>query len=374
MISLAVPAEDVAFESVLDDIPNKPAVFALWPREGAPYLARTNVLRRRFLRLLGPRKQPSRMLNLRGTVERIEYQLTGSTLESQFVLLDWAKRCLGADYRDAVRLRMPPYVKLIRSNEFPRTQVTTHIGRARAVYFGPFRNRSTAARFESEFLDLFQLRRCQEDLHPFPQHPGCIYGEMNRCLRPCQQAVGREEYRQEAERVAEFLATSGRSLLQSTSAARERLSAEMDFEGAAAMHSRYGRIEEVLGLADEMVREVDSLHAVAIAPSPSEQAVELGWIRNGYWQGFRQLSLPAVDGTAVSLDTRLRELAASISDGICSSPERMEQLAIVSRWFYSSWCEGEMLLVDDWNKIPIRKLVNAVSRVAQSKPRRSTRS
>jgi len=43
----------------------------------------------------------------------------------------------------------------------------------------------------------------------------------------------------------------------------------------------------------------------------------------------------------------------------------MEQLAILSRWFYSSWRDGEMLLVDDWQKIPYRKLVNAVSRVAK---------
>jgi hypothetical protein len=51
----------------------------------------------------------------------------------------------------------------------------------------------------------------------------------------------------------------------------------------------------------------------------------------------------------------------------------MEQLAIVARWFYSSWCDGEMLLVDDWAKMPWRKLVNAVSRVAaaQRPPRAS---
>ena len=43
--------------------------------------------------------------------------------------------------------------------------------------------------------------------------------------------------------------------------------------------------------------------------------------------------------------------------------ERMEQLAVLARWFYSSWCDGELLMVDDWAKIPYRKLVNAVSRI-----------
>jgi excinuclease UvrABC nuclease subunit len=259
-------------------------------------------------------------------------------------------------------------VKLVLTNPFPRTQVTSHIGRAKAVYFGPFRSRATAARFESEFLDLFQLRRCQDDLVPRPDHPGCIYGEMGRCLRPCQQAVGAEEYHAEAERVSGFLRTSGKSLSSLAESARERLSAEMDFEGAALMHQRYQRIQDVLGLRDELVRELDRLHAISVTCAPGDNAVELGWLRNGSWHGFSRMEFQQADGTSVSLDARLRELALGVSPVAASGIERMEQLAVLARWFYSSWCEGELILVDDWAKIPYRKLVNAVSRIAQGQP------
>jgi len=365
MVELAIPEDPVEFDRALEALPNRQAVFLLWPREGKPYLARTNVLRKRLTRLLGTRgATPSRSLNLRGTIERVEYQFTGSRLAAQFLVLDLAKEHLGAGYRKEIRLRLPPYVKLILSNQFPRTQVTSHIGRAKATYFGPFRNRSTAARFESEFLDLFQLRRCQEDLEPRPDHPGCIYGEMGRCLRPCQQAVGVSEYRGEAERVAEFLKTGGRSLTGLAESARERLSAEMDFEGAALMHQRYQRVQEVLGLSDEMARDVDRLNAISITPSTDTDAVELGWLREGSWQGFSRIEFNPADGTSVSLDARLRELALAVPCTASAGVERMEHLAIVARWFYSSWRDGELLLVDDWAKIPYRKLVNAVSRIA----------
>jgi excinuclease ABC subunit C len=358
MIELAIPEDPAEFDHALEDLPNRQAVFLLWPRAGKPYLARTNVLRKRLKRELG---------NLRGTVDRIEYQFTGSRLAAQFLVLELAKKHLGAGYRSEIRLRLPPYVKLILSNQFPRTQVTSHIGRARAVYFGPFRNRSTAARFESEFLDLFQLRRCQEDLEPRPDHPGCIYGEMGRCLRPCQQAVGIDEYRGESERVAEFLRTNGRSLAALAESGRERLSAEMDFEGAALMHQRYQRIDAVLGLRDEMARAVDRLNAIAIVRAADPDAVELGWLREGSWQGFSILEFNPADGASVSLDARLRELALAVPLKAAVGVERMEQLATVARWFYSSWCDGELLMVDDWAKIPYRKLVNAVSRIAQGR-------
>jgi excinuclease UvrABC nuclease subunit len=372
MVETALPTE-------LESIPNGPAVFLLWPREGKPYLARTNVLRRRLVRLLEPKEGISRSLNLRGTAERLEYHLAGSKLESRFLHLDLARQHLGPGYRREIRLHLPPYVKLLLANEFPRTQIVARLSRTtRSLYVGPFRNRSTAAQFESAFLDLFQLRRCQEDLVPSPTHPGCIYGEMGRCMRPCQQMVGVEEYRSEAVRVAEFLRTGGRSIVSSASGERERLSAEMDFEGAARAHQRVQKIEEVLGWRDEMARDVEELHAIAVVPSAHPESIELGWLRGGYWQGFRSLDfITADDGRAVSLDSRLREMSATIPAGR-SAPgtERMEHLAVLSRWFYSSWCDGELLMVDDWEKMPWRKLVNAVSRVAasQKKPRPSTNS
>jgi hypothetical protein len=103
----------ISGDITLEAIPNRPAVFLLWPRTGKPYLARTNVLHRRLTRLLG---------SLRGAAERIEYQFTGSKLEAQFLVLDLARAHLGAAYRQAIRLRLPPYVKLVLSNQFPRTQ------------------------------------------------------------------------------------------------------------------------------------------------------------------------------------------------------------------------------------------------------------
>src|SRR5205085_2715012 len=104
-----------------------------------------------------------------------------------------------------------------------------------------------------------------------------------------QQVVGVEEYGGEVQRVSDFLSTGGKSLLEAAAAARDRLSAEMDFEGAALAHERWQRIENVLGLRDEMAREVNSLHAIAVLPSPEPHSVELGWLRKGYWQGFSRL-------------------------------------------------------------------------------------
>src|SRR5438094_1530775 len=164
MPEIAVADALPALDAVLDELSNRPAVLLLWPKQGEPYLAKTAVLRRRLLRLLREREAPSRLLNLRHTIARVEYWLTGSKLESAVRMYELARQYFPKKYLEVLRLRMPPYVKVILTNEFPRSHVTTHLGRAPAVYFGPFRARATAERFESQFLDLFQIGRasCRE--------------------------------------------------------------------------------------------------------------------------------------------------------------------------------------------------------------------
>src|SRR5581483_8809205 len=118
-----------------------------------PHLSKTGLLRRRLLRLLKQRDQPSRLLNLRHTVARVEYRLTGSALESAVVQYEQARRLFPETYAEVLRLRMPPYVKILLANEYPRSHITTHLTRSGGVYFGPFRSRASAEKFEAQFLD-----------------------------------------------------------------------------------------------------------------------------------------------------------------------------------------------------------------------------
>jgi len=362
--TLEAGPDGAEIDAALRSVRAEPAVFLLWPRSGSPYLGRTASLRRRLARLLGPGRESSRRLNLRGVVARVEYWRTGSRLESFLISWELARRHFPGTYRKLVKLRMPPYVKLILSRKFPRTQVTSRLTAARAQFFGPFRTRAAAERFENEFLDLFQIRRCREDFQPSPEHPGCIYGEMNRCLRPCQQVVSVEEYRSEVQRVSEFLATGGESLLRVVAAARDRLSEELNFEAAACQHEQYERIRQVLRLRDELATDIDRLNGVAVTPSRDNGAVELWFVAAGCWLPRRRFPLGVVEGRPVSLDKRLRELIASVDPAPVPLAERQEHLAILARWYYSSWRDGEWLGFDDFASVPYRKLVNAIHRVA----------
>jgi excinuclease ABC subunit C len=361
----AIEGDLAAIDAAIAALPNSPGVFLLWPDQGEPYLSRSGLLRRRLLRLFKEREKPTRLLKLRGTVHRIEYQLTGSAFESSVLLYEQARRYFPTRYLEVLKLRMPPYVRVLLGNPFPRTQVTTHMSRAAGLYFGPFRSRINAERFESQFLDLFQMRRCEENLAPSPEHPGCIYGEMGMCLRPCQQVVGPAEYGREVDRVVEFLRSGGDSMVEAITRSRDRLSEDLLFEEAARQHKRLEKVLEVLKLRDELARAVDRLHGVAITRSLVPDAVELWFLRAGDWQEPRRFSFEVRDGHPVSLDRKLRETIAGVRGGKLTLRERQEYLALLARWYYSSWCEGEWLAFENYDEIPYRKLVNAISRVVR---------
>jgi excinuclease ABC subunit C len=350
-----------AVDESIEEVPHGAAVFVVWPREGAPYLGKTGLLRRRLKRLLRPSVQPSRLLNLRSIAERIEYWPVASRLQSTLVLWDVARQYVPDEYLHILKLRYPPYVKLILANEFPRTQVTTRIGGAAGQYYGPFRSRGSAEEFEHQFLDLFQLRRCQEDLVPSPDHPGCIYGEMGMCLRPCQQVVGPEEYATEARRVSEFLLTGGQPMLRIAENARDRLSAELDFEAAAREHKRIERIQNVLKMRDELVTDIEQLHGVAVTRSVDPHIVLLWFLLAGAWQQPVPFSVALADQSA-SMDHRLKEIVSSIEPRKIGLRERQEHLAILARWFYSSWRDGEWVRIPNLATAPYRRIISAISR------------
>ncbi len=355
--------ESADFDSHVAELPNSDAVFLVWAGEQSAYLARTSMLKRRLQRILKPGAGSRRMLNLRGVATKVQYWLTGSRFESALVHYALAKEHYPDTYLRMIKLRMPAYLRLTLANAFPRTQVTTRFGGSKSMYYGPFRTRAGAEHFEAQVLDLFQVRRCQEDLEPRPDHPGCIYGEMSMCLRPCQQVVSANEYRSEVNRLAEFLANNGATTLSTIASARERLSEEMNFEEAARQHQRLEQVNQVLALRDDLVTGIDRLYGIAVVPSTQADGARLWFMCQGYWQSPQDLALTS----HVSLDQRLRELVAQLKPVMAPRRDRQEHLALLARWFYSTWRDGEWLGFQSLEQVPYRKLVRAISRVHAAK-------
>ena len=389
-----------------DQIPAAPGVFALFAADAhaEPYISRTPSLRRRLRRLLDPRPDQSKRLQLAGRVARIEYALTASDFESQLRLYLVTRHFFGERARKRLHLHQPPLLRMMVENAYPRVYVTHHIAKsALDDLYGPFPSRAAAEKFLEDMLDLFKLRRCHEELHPDPAFPGCVYSEMKKCLAPCFQGCTDERYAEESSSVRAFLRTRGVSLVDALRRQREAASALLEFEKAAELHARLTRAEAVAAEAPEAMRPLAQLDAIVIQPAAQAESVALFRLTQGalcgpafysvagmrhpnesagstslFAQPVAALQAVPLDAPVVTLasrdeleqrlDAALAELEPPSANrprqGI-SSADRADFLCLFARWFYRPLTKrtGEIVFVGAENKIPSRAVLRCISRV-----------
>jgi len=402
-------------KAALGQLPQAQAVFALYGdnARAEPYIGRTPNLRARLERLLQPSAKHPRRLHLAGLVRRIEWQLTGSEFESllaQFSLLD---EIFGAKALERMHLRHPAFVRFLGSNPYPRITVTHRPSLREADWaYGPFPSRAAAERFSEEALKLFLLRRCTFELNPDPAYPGCVYSEMKMCLAPCYKGCSDERYAEESAAVQDFLATRGESRLVTLRAARDKASAELAFESAAALHAQVQRVEAVHALAAELVRPLSRLRAVILQASAQPDEVAVFLFENGRMRGpagFSTLGMRiqneqsgssslfaqpmAIEATPEGehgsegareqedvkpmahnrlprgllesrLETALAELSATSAPP--SATVRQAHLALLKRWYYrpEGRRTGEIFFPDAEDRLPAKAILRGIGRVA----------
>ena len=234
-----------------------------------------------------------------------------------------------------------------------------------SLYYGPFASRMAAERFASQFLDIFQIRRCVEDLHPDPKFPGCVYSEMKMCLAPCFRGCTDDEYRAEVVRVEDFFNTRGESLKRQFEAERDRASETLAFEEAAATHGRIEKLAPVLQQMPEIVHRLDQLRALIVQRSAEPENVTLFRVDAGAIAGPLNFAISGGEHTkSQSMEARLQSLLAALPAAEPSSTiERMEHLAILKRWFYRGTRVGEIFFADSKGELPMRRIVRGIGRV-----------
>jgi excinuclease UvrABC nuclease subunit len=359
-------------------LPSRPAVCLIELRDetAEPLLIRTQDLRRRLQRLLGPPDPASKRLNLREVASGIRYRLTGSRFEQIFTYYVHAKQLFPKRYQNLLRLRPPAVLKVSLRNAYPRCYVTRRIAvddsgaPAAGAYYGPFASRRSAEAFASSALDFFKVRRCQIKIRRDPSFSGCIYSEMKMCLAPCFAGCTKEDYDVEVQKLVQFLDTSGGSLRNSLEQERESASEQLDFERAAALHKKIDKLDDALRGSPELPRRIQDLDAVILQRTAEDQTVGVYAIRGGWLAEPTFVRFAEIAGQPRSAEHIFREyLEASglqsqgnVASAIAQKKNALsEHLWLVARWYYSNPREGEIFFREkDW---PYRRIMRGCSRL-----------
>ena len=146
----------------------------------------------------------------------------------------------------------------------------------------------------------------------------------------------------------------------------------MEFEAAAAAHTRLEKLKTVQSRIAEIVHRIDQLNGLLLQTSHLPGHIALFRIAGGMVHGPIAFDLRAralvTDGNqskhTQSMEARINELLhATEPITPTSAQEWMEHLAILKRWYYRTNKIGEIFFEDEHGSLPMRRVVRAVGRV-----------
>lgn len=183
-----------------------------------------------------------------------------------------------------------PYIKVDYKADYPRVEVTRKIFNDKAMYFGPYFNKINAGLLYKIINNTFKLRDCKLNLNK-KNNRECLNYHINNCLAPCTNRCTKEEYRQEVDRVVDFLKGN-------LDEAKEILTKKMLAYSSMEMFEKAIEVRESLKLIENIDAEnitglnknID-LDVFGIAENGDSSVVSVANIRGSKMIGFNNYSI-----------------------------------------------------------------------------------
>ncbi len=230
---------------------------------------------------------------------------------------------------------------VVTDERAPRLVATTAPERHRGRVYGPFPSQGRVTEAARVLMDLLGIRDCradmpvhyaeQQELFAEPARAACPRYDFGSCLGPCAGLVAEPDYRERAERAAEFC--DGRSIgpiARVVAQMTERADAG-DFERAAHWRGKFESLEWLLAAVARSRATLDALTFVYREPGARGDAraylIIRGEVRACYPDPVSPIEREAFAAVVAEECAKPLEPVGRIT------PERLHQRLLVMSWF-----------------------------------------
>lgn len=123
-----------------------------------------------------------------------------------------------------------PFLRIDMKQSYPKIEVVRRLKNDGAKYFGPYMQSINIRDITDLIHTAFCVRDCNRDMTK-PTRP-CLNRHLGRCLAPCSGEVSEERYRQEMQKVIDFLRGNDREVERVLNEKMRRFADEENFEVA----------------------------------------------------------------------------------------------------------------------------------------------
>jgi len=279
----------------LREIPTKRGVFLLTAEDDRPILLTSAAsIRSRLRGRLNEKDltQPSRSADLRTITRAVHWKLAGGRFETDWRHFELARAIWPKSYAKLLSWKPPWFVHVDPGEAYPHFQRTRDVFAAAGRYVGPFESARSAEKFIEIVQDAFDLCRDVQSLRRSPDGVRCAYGQMGRCLSPCDVTIGMDEYRRQVARAADFAAGLRAERIEHLKGLMQSAARQLKFEQASALKTRLERLAELDAPAYRHVAEGDEFRFLMVQPSGSRRRMEVFLADRGAIEQVEPLAWP----------------------------------------------------------------------------------
>ena len=272
-------------------------------------------------------------------IKRFEYIITDSELEA-LVLENNLIKEHEPKYNTMLKDdKTYPYIMVTLGEKFPRVKSSRTMKKDKSRYFGPF----TSNYAVKETLDLlnkvYKIRTCNKKLTGEPEGRPCLNYHIGQCMAPCTGKVSEEEYRENIDKVLDFLGGNYSSIVKDLETKMNAASEALDFETAATYRDLINSVKAVTQKQKITDHEGDDKDVIAIArdKQDNEAVVQVFFVRDGKLIGREHFYMTHVSSTETDADV-LGDFVKQFYAGTpyipkeIMLPTELEEAGLIEEW------------------------------------------
>jgi len=263
----------MAYERIklqISSFPRAPGVYLMKDARGVVlYVGKAACLRSRVASYFSDASSDDRLhvAQMLPLVASVEYVETASAVEALLMETRLIKDIQPKYNRELRDGKMYPFLEITRGDDFPAVYVTRQCDNPKSKYFGPFPDARGLRSAVSLMQLAFRFRTCGMSIRANDpkrrfQRP-CLLYYIRRCLAPCADCCGREEYRDTVDLLQRFIEGARTRVLADMTKRMKAHSAALEFEKAARLRDQIRALESLGERGDMDVFPEASLAPVA---------------------------------------------------------------------------------------------------------------
>ena len=326
-------------EEELKKLPALPGVYIMHDKNDAIiYVGKAISLKNRVRQYF----QKSRNLGIKKEqmveqIERFEYIITDSELEALVLESNLIK-----EHRPKYNTMLKddknyPFIKVSTGEDFPRIMLARKMKKDKSRYFGPYTSAGAVKDVIELSRKLYHLRSCNRSL---PKDIGkerpCLYYHIKQCNAPCQGYIAKEAYREQVDKLLEFLNGNHKEIKKELEEKMYKASEEMNFEEAAQYRDLLQSVEKIGERQKITDQHGEDKDIVAAAMDGCDAVAQVFFVRDGKLIGRDHfyLKIGPGDGKKAVLSSFLKQFYAGtpfIPKEIMLQ-EEVEDLDLIAQW------------------------------------------